>query len=102
MKRSIKNIERGKMKQKLKKIIQWQNDIRILPFPFLDAGIRNLQSKISESTMNEKQRLSPSTIDPDNGTTGKKPIHSRLGAMTSTWKSSKKSWKSEKVFFIKV
>lgn len=101
LKRSIKNTERGKLKQQgeRKDTIPKYN-IRMVA-PFSDAGIRNLQSTISGPTMNEKQRSSP-TGDTGNGTTGKKPIHSRLGAMTSTWKSNKKSWKSEKVFFIKV
>lgn len=100
MKRLIKNTEKGKLLQQHGEKTQCRNNIR-MAFPFSDAGIRNLQSTISGPTMNENQRLSP-TVDTGNGTTGKKPIHSRLGAMTSTWKSNKKSWKSEKVFFIKV
>lgn len=98
MKRSIKHTEKGKLKQRRE--THYRNNIR-MAFPFSDTGARNIQSTISGPTKNDKQRISP-TGDTGNSSAGKKPIHSRLGAMTSTWKSNKKSWKSEKVFFIQV
>lgn len=65
---------------------------------FLVADTKNLQSAAIGSTSSEK-RASPPSND-NSSTTAKKPIHERLGAMTNKWKTSKKTWRTEKVFSI--
>lgn len=96
LKRSNKNIEKGKTK------ISIFNSRNVLTlFTISDASSRSLQSSITGTTQTEKQRLSP-TIETGNGSTGKKPIHSRLGPIASQALKTKKPWRSEKVFFIKV
>lgn len=75
-----------------------------------DAEAKSLQSTIVGSTTNEK-RASPScdsaaasaaAASAAAAAAAKKPIHLRLGAMTKTWKTSKKTWRTEKVLSITV
>lgn len=66
----------------------------------LDADAKSLQSTVIGSAQSKK-RASPTTSD-SNASTAKKPIHQRLGAMTKTWKTAKKTWRTEKVLSITV
>lgn len=65
-----------------------------------DPEPKTVQSKVVGSTTTEKP-ASPSS-DSNNSSTAKKPIHLRLGAMTKTWKTNKKTWRTEKVLSITV
>lgn len=71
---------------------------------YVDADTKNMQSTVvgSSSTTSEKRASSSSTESNTSTAASKKPIHQRLGAMTKTWKTAKKTWRTEKVLSITV
>lgn len=75
------------------------NSLQLTMKTFSDSETKSLQSTVVGSTTIEK-RTSPTTES--TASTSKKPIHLRLGAMTKTWKTSKKTWRTEKVLSITV
>lgn len=61
---------------------------------------KGLQSSISSAVVADRKKSSSPADEAAaaSSSASKKPIHLRLGAMTKTWKPSKKTWKIEKVF----
>lgn len=60
---------------------------------------KGLQSTVAPSSNDRKCSTSPTEQSSESSSSNsKKPIHLRLGAMTKTWKTTKKTWRSEKVF----
>lgn len=102
-KRSAVQLKRSSKPNEKSEFIKWH----LWPKPrsllsmylVLGTDTKGLQSAVTGSTMSEK-RSSPTS---DGGSAaGKKPIHLRLGGMTKHWKTSKKTWKTEKVLSIVV